>query len=106
MVLLSPIDMYVLKEVVLITKGFTLPYLSKLNRMNCEEDNEAKSFLPTRSLKLGIVWKQKCIISTLSLIHHFETVPNSNKLLSTTDTWLLTLSQTSCGFYMSGVQVF
>ena len=35
-----------------------------------------------------------CLL-THSLIHHFETVPNSKKLQTTTEMWLLTLSQTT-----------
>ena len=31
---------------------------------------------------------------THSLIHHFETVPNSKKLQTTTEMWLVTLYQT------------
>ena len=44
-------------------------------------------------------------LSVLSLIHHFDTVPNSKKLQTTIE-MILTLSQTSPGFYVSAVQAF
>ena len=42
---------------------------------------------------------EKDIWISASLMHHFETVPNSKKLQRTTEKWLLkdlTLSQTTC----------
>ena len=43
---------------------------------------------------------------THSLLCHFETVPNSKKLQTRTELWLLTLSQTSPGFYVCALEVF
>ena len=50
-----------------------------------------KSCFPGAS-KGVIVWewvKLDILVLTHSLIHHFETVPNSKKLQTTTELWLL-----------------